>query len=328
MRRILLRVLLVLAVIAGAVYLLNASWRVAPPDGDVQLIAHRGVHQTFNNDGIASDTCTATLIYPPTHDLLENTLPSMRAAFAAGADIVEFDVHPTTDGRMAILHDWTVDCRTEGTGETRGHDLAYLKALDIGYGYSADGGKTYPFRGKGVGMMPEIEEVFSALPDGRFLVNFKSNEAREGDMLAALVTAHPEWQRLVWGVYGGRPPTYRAKDLIGSVEAFTSRDVMDCLVQYLTLGWSGYVPGPCRDTVVMVPINLAWLLWGWPNLFLERMKDAGSEVILLGPYSSGDVGTSGIDSLGLLAAVPDSFSGYLWTNRIEIIGPAFRNGAD
>jgi glycerophosphoryl diester phosphodiesterase len=121
-------------------------------------------------------------------------------------------------------------------------------------------------------------------------------------MLAALLTAHPEWRPLVWGVYGGAPPTYRAKELLdGSLVAFASRDTMQCLLQYLALGWTGYVPEPCRGTAVMVPINLAWLVWGWPNLFLERMRSVGSEVILLGPYTAGDAGTSGIDTPELLA---------------------------
>ena len=77
------------------------------------------------------------------------------------------------------MHDWTVDCRTQGSGDTRSHDMAYLKTLDIGYGYTADGGATFPFRGKGVGQMPELKEVLTALPQGRFLVNYKSNEERE-----------------------------------------------------------------------------------------------------------------------------------------------------
>ncbi len=72
----------------------------------------------------------------------------MHAAFDAGADIVEFDVHPTTDGHFAVFHDWTLDCRTDGKGVTREHTLAELKKLDAGYGYTADGGKTYPLRGK------------------------------------------------------------------------------------------------------------------------------------------------------------------------------------
>lgn len=325
MRKTMLRLLAGLIVVVAAIYLHNASWRIAPPGGGIQLISHRGVHQLFSREDLENDTCTAERMLPPAHGFLENTLPSMEAAFAAGADIVELDVHPTTDGRLAVMHDWTVDCRTEGTGETRSHDLAYLKALDIGYGYTADGGATFPFRGKGIGMMPEIEEVLAAFPDRRFLVNYKSNEEREGDMLAALLAAHPQWRPAVWGVYGGRPPTYRARDLIsGDLIAFAPREVMACLLQYLGLGWTGYVPDACRNTAIMVPQNLAWLAWGWPNLFIERMRRAGSEVILLGPYGPGDLGTAGIDTLEQLAAVPPEFAGYLWTNRIEVIGPALK----
>lgn len=315
------KILLGLAVIVAAVYVWNASWRVAPPTGKLELIAHRGVHQTFDRADLKNDTCTAERIDKPTHDYLENTIPSMQAAFAAGADIVELDVHPTTDGQFAVLHDWTVDCRTEGTGETRGHDMASLKLLDIGYGYTADGGATYPFRGKGVGLMPELNEVFGALPDRRFLVNFKSNEAREGDMLAELLAGHPEWRAAVWGAYGGDPPTYRAAELIGGLNVWSRKGLIDCLLQYETLGWTGLVPDACRNTKVMLPINIAPFVWGWPNLFIERLRQAGSEVILLGPYSAGDPGTAGIDTPELLAQVPDNFAGYIWTNKIETIGP-------
>jgi glycerophosphoryl diester phosphodiesterase len=317
--RIGLSLLLAIVVIVVA----NGSWRAAPPtDPTVRLIAHRGVHQTYDRTGLENDTCTAERIFPPIHELLENTLPSMEAAFAYGADIVELDVHPTTDGQFAVMHDWTVDCRTDGTGETRSHDMAYLKTLDIGHGYTADGGATYPFRGKGIGMMPELKEVLAAMPEQRFLVNFKSNERREGDMLADLVAANPDWRAAVWGAYGGDPPTFRAGERIEGLHVWSRRGLVDCLLQYEALGWSGYMPDACRETMIMLPINLAPWLWGWPNLFLERVRDAGSEIILLGPYESGDPGTAGIDTLEQLAGVPAEFDGYVWTNHIDLIGPA------
>jgi len=223
------------------------------------------------------------------------------------------------------MHDWTVDCRTEGVGETRSHDLGYLQALDIGYGYTADGGQTFPFRGKFAGQMPELKEVFSAFPEGRFLINYKSNERREGDMLAALLAEHPEWRPLAWGAYGGDPPTYRAGELIGDDFAVWSASVLkDCLIQYLALGWTGYVPEACRNTKVMLPINMAPFAWGWPNLFVQRLRSVGSEVILLGPYGAGDIGTAGIDTIEQFAHVPENFSGYVWTNKIELIGPAMQ----
>ena len=67
----------------------------------------------------------------------------------------------------------------------------------------------------------------------------------------------------------------------------------------------------------LIPINVARFLWGWPNRFLARMKAAGSEVILLGPYAIGDPGAPGIDTPEQLAVVSPTFDGYVWTNRIE-----------
>ncbi len=318
------KILLGLVALAAIVYVWNASWRVAPPEGTAEIIAHRGVHQTFSRERLENDTCTAERMDPPTHAYLENTLPSMGAAFAAGADIVELDVHPTTDGQFAVLHDWTIDCRTEGTGETRSHDLAYLKTLDIGYGYTADNGATYPFRGKGTGLMPELKEVLAAYPDRQFLINFKSREAREGDMLAALAAEHPEWRTAMWGAYGGDEPTFQAAGQLPGLNVWSRRGLVDCLLQYEGLGWTGYVPEACRNTIIMLPINVAPFVWGWPNLFLARLRDAGTSVILLGPYAAGDPGTAGIDTPELLAQVPDTFTGYIWTNKIESIGPLAR----
>lgn len=325
MRRKLLFTLIACSAALGGLFLFNASWRAAPtPDPAIKLIAHRGVHQTFHRDDLDHATCTATRIDPPVHDYLENTIRSMRAAFDAGADIVELDVHPTTDGRFAVFHDWTLDCRTDGSGETRSHDLDYLKRLDIGYGYTADGGRSFPFRGKGVAQMPELGEVLAALPGRQVLVNFKSNEAREADMLAAVIRAHPDWRPALWGAYGGDAPTLRAAAMIDGLNIWTRRGLKQCIGRYLALGWTGYVPEACRNTKVMLPLNVAPWLWGWPNLLIERFRAAGSEVIVLGPYTAGDPGTSGIDTLEQLAKVPPQFSGYLWTNRIELIAPALR----
>jgi len=38
-------------------------------------------------------------------DFPENTLPAFRRAIEFGADYVEFDVHPTRDGRLVVAHD-------------------------------------------------------------------------------------------------------------------------------------------------------------------------------------------------------------------------------
>jgi glycerophosphoryl diester phosphodiesterase len=321
-RKILLWSLSAPLVFVVGVVLYNASWFESPHgDGAIKLISHRGVHQTFSKEGVGNDTCTADRIYPPTHDFIENTLPSMEAAFAAGADVVELDVHLTPDKQFAVMHDWTVDCRTEGEGVTEELDMAYLKTLDVGYGYTADDGKTFPLRGKGTGLMPTLPEVLTRFPDKQFLINFKSNRAEEGEALARLVGEHPEWRDAIWGSYGGADPTWKSIEMIDGFKGYTGRSMMDCAIAYETTGWTGIVPEVCRNTVVLVPSNLAWMVWGWPHKFTKRMEAAGSTVILLGPFERGDIGTRGIDSLEELKAVPKNFAGYVWTNRIELIGP-------
>jgi glycerophosphoryl diester phosphodiesterase len=317
--------LIFLLVFTAAVYFWNTSWRAQPaPGASLGLIAHRGVHQNFTREGLTSESCTASRILPPPHDFIENTVASMQAAFTAGADIVELDVHPTTDGRLAVFHDWTLDCRTDGTGVVRKHSLADLQRLDIGYRYTADGGKTFPLRGKGKGLMPDLEAVLGQFPAGRFLVNFKSNDVREGDMLGELIATHPEWRPSIWGAYGGDAPTFRAADRLDGLKAWSGRGLKQCLTRYIGLGWTGYVPEACRDTMIMVPINVAPWLWGWPNLFQQRLRETGSEIILVGPYTVGDPGAAGIDTKEDLVRVPEGFGGYLWTNRIELIGPLAR----
>lgn len=144
---------------ATFVFFNNTSLLAPQRSGKPVLLAHRGIAQRFDPVGVTNDTCTASRMQPPTHGYLENTIASMLASFEAGADIVELDVHPTTDGHFAVFHDWTLDCRTDGHGVTREQSMSFLRTLDIGYGYTADSGKTYPFRGTGVGLMPSLAEV-------------------------------------------------------------------------------------------------------------------------------------------------------------------------
>ena len=289
-----------------------------PADSALRLIAHRGQHQVFDRENLRSDTCTASRILPPTHPFLENTIPSMQAAFAVGADIVELDVHLTPDKQFAVFHDWTLECRTNATGVTEETPMGLLKTLDVGYGYTADGGQTFPFRGHGIGMMPTLPEVFEALPEERFLVNFKSRRAEEGEALAELLGGHPSFRERTFAVYGGHEPTAAAKADIKGLPGFSASDTKTCLLDYLKLGWIGHVPQACRNTLVMVPANYAFLLWGWPERFYQRMRSARSDVILLGHYEAGDVGTSGIDQPADWDLVPKGFPGFIWTNRIEL----------
>jgi glycerophosphoryl diester phosphodiesterase len=316
--RWILRLALVLLIAIAGLWAANTS--MFSDGGETRLLAHRGVHQTFPMDAVGNDTCTAALIDEPTHAFLENTIASMNAAFEAGASVVELDVHLTPDGHFAVFHDWTLDCRTDGTGVTHEADMATLRELDIGYGYTSDGGETFPFRGQGVGMMPTLVQVFDLFPNRQFLINFKSQRVEEGLALADLLNGSLVARAATFGVYGGTFPTQVALSNVEGLRGFTRSALLDCGKPLLTLGWSGYVPEPCRNTLLALPINIAPFVWGFPHRLTERLAEHGTSLILIGPYD-GDGFSSGIDDAETLAQVPDGFDGYVWTNQIEVIGP-------
>ncbi|WP_065754969.1 glycerophosphodiester phosphodiesterase family protein [Bradyrhizobium paxllaeri] len=312
-----------IAIIAAAIYLNNTNLFAEHRDGKPVLLAHRGMAQRFDERDLKNDTCTAARMLPPTHEYQENTISSMRASFAAGADIVELDVHPTTDGEFAVFHDWTLDCRTDGQGVTREHSMAYLKKLDIAHGYTADGGKTFPFRGKGIGQMPTLAEVLTTFPQARLLINVKSRDASEGEKLAAVLSKLPSERRAQIMVYGGDEPVQAVRTRLPEIRTISRATIKSCLLGYIGYGWTGLVPKACNNAMVMLPINVAPWMWGWPDRFLNRMKAANSEVFVLGPYRGGGF-SSGIDTSEQFARLPQNFSGGIWTNEIEVIAPLAR----
>jgi hypothetical protein len=199
--------------------------------------------------------------------------------------------------------------------------MAYLKKLDIGHGYTADGGKTFPFRGKGIGLMPTLTEVLEAFPQARLLINVKSRDPSEGDKLAAVLNKLPAERRAQIMVYGGDEPIEVVRARMPDIRTISRAAIKSCLLGYIGYGWSGVVPKACRNAMVILPINVAPWLWGWPDRFLNRMKAANSEVFVLGPYRGGEFST-GIDTPEQFARLPQNYSGGIWTNEIEAIAPA------
>jgi glycerophosphoryl diester phosphodiesterase len=64
----------------------------------------------------------------------ENTLKSIEAGIAAGADLVELDVQRTRDDQLVIMHDKRVDRTTNGSGLVSEMSLTELRELDAGLG--------------------------------------------------------------------------------------------------------------------------------------------------------------------------------------------------
>lgn len=287
-------------------------------DRTYQILAHRGLHQIYSPYGIGHDSCTAAMIELPKHSFIENTIASMGAAIELGADIVEFDIHPTTDGEFVVFHDWTLDCRTNGHGVVRQQNLAYLKTLDIGYGYTADGGKTYPFRGKFIGAMPTLSEVLTRFPNTRFLINIKGKRASEAELLTNYLNNIEQLNRQRLFVYGnGGDSIDLFAKLNADIVTLSVTEAKTCLVRYVLFGWAGYLPEACHHSIIPVPANYQWLIWGWPAQFEARLNAVGSRSMLTGERRRGKA-NSGIDSSEDLKHIPEGYTGIVFTNQVDL----------
>lgn len=307
-------VALVLAVIfVGFVWVNNTNvFRSAQPRH--RYLAHRGLAQTFDVSQVDWDTNTAEIIYEPEHPYLENTIASMQAAFDCGADVVEFDVKRTKDDALAVFHDSTLDYRTDGEGRVSDYTMEALRRLDIGYGYTADGGRTHPFRGKGVGLMPSIDEVFSAFRDEELLIHVKDGDMRTYEVLWGYLEGMSEARLAQITVYGDDEGIAYLRGQSASVCLLSMAMMKSALLAYELVGWSGYVPESLHNMELHLPLNYARFLWGWPTQFVRRMESVNTRVVVVAGDGSKSEGFDTEESLG---AIPDGYAGYIWTNRID-----------
>ena len=62
----------------------------------------------------------------------ENTMPAYQEAIRVNADFIEVDVQTTSDGKLVLSHDATVDRCTNGTGRVNAMTFEQVEALDAG----------------------------------------------------------------------------------------------------------------------------------------------------------------------------------------------------
>ena len=118
----------------------------------------------------------------------ENTLASFRRARADGADVFELDVHGTADGEIVVLHDPTLERTTDGAVAVSGLRFAEVAALDAGFHFTPDGGRTHPFRGSGV-RVPRLAELVREFPDVPLNIEIKQQTPSIVDAVVALLRA-------------------------------------------------------------------------------------------------------------------------------------------
>jgi glycerophosphoryl diester phosphodiesterase len=118
----------------------------------------------------------------------ENTLVSFRRARDDGADVLELDVHGTADGEIVVLHDPTLERTTDGAGSVAAMPFAEVARLDAGFHFTPGGGRTFPFRGRGV-RIPRLADLIAEFPNVPLNIEIKQENPSIVDAVVALLRA-------------------------------------------------------------------------------------------------------------------------------------------
>ena len=105
-----------------------------------------------------------------------NTIYAFEHSRDLGADVLELDLHSSSDGKLMVIHDSTVDRTTDGSGAVHSMTAQELQALDAGYDWSPERqGESFPYRGLGL-QIPTLAEVLEAFPETPLNLEIKQVE--------------------------------------------------------------------------------------------------------------------------------------------------------
>jgi glycerophosphoryl diester phosphodiesterase len=130
-----------------------------------------------------------------------NTLYAFRKAVRAGADMLELDIGVTRDDHVIVMHDTTVDGKTNGSGTVSSKTLRQIKRLDAAYWFAPHAEshyshdlprRAYRFRGIATGRrkppkgftradfrVPTLRQVMRAFPHTPINVEIKGRTPEE-----------------------------------------------------------------------------------------------------------------------------------------------------
>lgn len=130
----------------------------------------------------------------------ENTMIAFQDAVSIGADVLELDIHATSDGELVVIHDDRLERLTNGSGPVSAHTLAEIRTLDAGYSWTADAGKSYPFRGCGV-TIPTLREILEAFPNARMNIDIKQTAPPIVEPFYSMLKEYNAFSRTVVGSF-------------------------------------------------------------------------------------------------------------------------------
>ncbi|HEV8039166.1 MAG TPA: glycerophosphodiester phosphodiesterase family protein [Bryobacteraceae bacterium] len=202
----------------------------------IAVVSHRGEH----------------LAHP------ENTLPAFEAAIDAGADFFELDVRTTSDGRLVLIHDGTVNRTTGGTGKVRELTFDQIRALDAGAKFDPRFTDT---------KVPTFEEGLN-LAHGKIGVYVDCKELSPVDLVASLKKADMLKNVVIYGDPGFLKGVLALEPSLAAMPEAGNAARLEKLAVDLNLRVAAFDKGDFKDDVIAVAKRLKL------KIYVDRLWDA------------------------------------------------------
>ena len=134
------------------------------------LIPQKTTHPVLNNIKIPVTISHqgGNKVYP------DQSMLAFNNSIRLGIQVLELDVHRTSDSILVIHHDASIDRLTNKTGIIKEMTWDELQSVDGAYNWTING-EDYPYRGKGVKIL-SLEQLFDQYPNQLYDIEIKQND--------------------------------------------------------------------------------------------------------------------------------------------------------
>ncbi|HKG59442.1 MAG TPA: glycerophosphodiester phosphodiesterase [Pyrinomonadaceae bacterium] len=228
---------------------------------DVDLIAHRGGNGQWPGE----------------------TTYAFKRALASGADVIEMDVWGTADDPpvLVLMHSSDISKVTENSGKVSSLTFKQLEHLNAAFGWSPDGGRTFPFaKTEPVITLARLEDVLKEFKDRRMNIEIKQKRPSIVKPLLDLIERYgvPAENLLMASFHTSVLKEFRKECEQRNLPIATSASTWEW-VRYYFGNYVFHIPyRPPAEALQMaerLPVLRFWLL---TRGFIRKAHDAGLKV--------------------------------------------------
>lgn len=180
----------------------------------------------------------------------ENTMPAFDSAVSMGVDVIETDVHLTVDGEIVIWHDDTMEIMSGDKRKLTEMNWNEIKGINTAAQFTADGGKTYPYRNNPV-FPVRLKDVLLRFKKMRFNVDLKDKSLELAKKYGKILDDLNAFNRVVTASFHNTTLNHFRKLYPQAITSCTSKEVLKLILLYRT----GLLklPLPLTPGVIQVP---------------------------------------------------------------------------